>query len=212
MNKHFIIVLVMLAVPLYSQDTNTFDIDRYIAVSTFSPSGVSESEALSLTDVLQTHLAQSGSFIIMERTEIDKVLKEQGFQQIGSCSETSCAVEMGQLLGVRYIVLGSIGLVGKTYTVNARLTDVRTGKIVRNVTELHKGSIDGLVTKVMPEVAGKLAGRIDKVNKKSVKPAHIIAGITGILAVPAAILFIRSQDSSDDPQPQTSEVTIQWGE
>lgn len=210
--KQMLLIIVFLSVftPLHPQDTAAFDMEQYIAVNPFTPHGITQAEALSLTDVLQTHLARSGSFVIMERTEMDKVLKEQGFQQTGACSEQSCAVEMGQLLGVRYIVLGSIGLVGKTYTVHARLTDVRNGKIIRNVTELHKGSIDGLVTKIMPEVARKLAGKIKQ--KRKIKPAFLIAGVTGILAIPAAILYIRSQNSSDDPHPQTSEVTIQWGE
>ncbi|MFW5813192.1 MAG: CsgG/HfaB family protein [Fibrobacterota bacterium] len=176
-----------------------------------TPSGITEAEAASLTDLLQTHLSNSDEFEVMERSEVDKVLKEQGFQQAGLCSETSCAMQMGQLLGVRYIVIGNVGLVGRTYTVNARLTDVATGRIVRNVTELHKGSIDGLVTDVMPVVARKLAGKKVEKKKGGIRPAAIIAGAAGVAAIPAVVFFMRSRDSEKE-QNSSSEVTIQWGE
>ncbi len=185
--------------------------DRNIAVNPLTPSGITEAEAASLTDLLQTHLSNSDEFEVMERSEVDKVLKEQGFQQAGLCSETSCAMQMGQLLGVRYIVIGNVGLVGRTYTVNARLTDVATGRIVRNVTELHKGSIDGLVTDVMPVVARKLAGKKVEKKKGGISPAAIIAGAAGVAAIPAVVFFMRSRDSEKE-QNSSSEVTIQWGE
>jgi hypothetical protein len=31
---------------------------------------------------------------------------EQGFQQLGVCDDQSCAIEMGKLLSVKYMVLG----------------------------------------------------------------------------------------------------------
>ena len=48
------------------------------------------------------------------------LLKEQGFQQCGSCSGSDCLVEVGQLLGVQKLFLGEILQVGGLLTLTLR--------------------------------------------------------------------------------------------
>lgn len=129
-----------------------------IAVSALEGRGLAEGEANTLTDALASHLMNTGAFRVLERGKMDLVLKEQGFQQSGACTDEACIVEMGQLLGVDHMVTGSIGKVGKTYSVNVRMIHVATGEIVRTLNKNYKGEIDGLLTDVMPAVAGELAG------------------------------------------------------
>jgi curli biogenesis system outer membrane secretion channel CsgG len=69
--------------------------------------GVTENEALSLTDALRSELGKSGKYQVMERSQMDDILKEQGFQQSGACDEASCAIEIGKILAVNFIGVGT---------------------------------------------------------------------------------------------------------
>lgn len=88
------------------------------AINQLTGSGVEEGEIISLTNALRSELSRTGKFSMMERSQIEEILSEQGFQLSGACSDESCIVEMGQLLAVRYMFLGHVGRVGSTYTVN----------------------------------------------------------------------------------------------
>lgn len=115
-----------------------------IAVLPLHSNGVSPSEALVLTDELLSVLVQSGSYTVLERSNMVSILEEQGFQMSG-CTSNECAVEAGKLLGVKKMVAGSIGKLGEIYTISLRLFDVETGKIERNINQKHEGSKEELL-------------------------------------------------------------------
>ncbi|MFH0919596.1 MAG: CsgG/HfaB family protein [Fibrobacterota bacterium] len=129
-----------------------------VAVSNFDGRGLAEGEAITLTESFATYLVNTRAFRLMERGKMDEILKEQGFQSSGACSDKACIVEMGQLLGVDNIITGSIGKVGGTYSVNVRLIQVSTGEIKKTINQFYKGEIDGLLTQVLPKIADELAG------------------------------------------------------
>ncbi|MBD3242993.1 MAG: hypothetical protein GF331_20540 [Chitinivibrionales bacterium] len=101
-----------------------------IAVNELLAEGLPASEARIISDRIRTELLNTGSFRVMERAEMERILKEQGFQKTGACSDESCVLEVGQLLGVRQMLTGSIGKIGDLYTINTRMIDIRTGEIL----------------------------------------------------------------------------------
>ncbi|MGB7568057.1 MAG: CsgG/HfaB family protein [Chitinivibrionales bacterium] len=129
---------------------------KSIALADLAAQGVDPSASSIISDRLRNDLFAVGHFTVIERSQMDQILKEQGFQQSG-CTSDACAVEVGQLLGVQYIAVGSVGLLGKTYTINVRMIDVKTGKIVRIATEDCKCEIDDLLKKSVPNIAGQLS-------------------------------------------------------
>ena len=60
-----------------------------------------------ITDLLVTDLVKDGTYSIIERAALDKVLKEQNFSNSNRADPNSAA-QIGKLLGVDYIVVGSI--------------------------------------------------------------------------------------------------------
>jgi hypothetical protein len=92
-------------------------------------SGLASNEATMLTDKLLNELVTDGFYRVVERSKRDEILKEQGFQQSGTCDQGSCLVEAGQLLGVQKMVGGTIGKLGSLYDVELRVIDVKTGEI-----------------------------------------------------------------------------------
>ena len=130
-----------------------------IAVNEFKGEGVDSSTAKIITDRVRSELFKTKAFTVIERDEMNQILKEQGFQQTG-CVSDACAVEVGQLLGIQQMIAGSIGKVGSTYTINARIIDVSTGKVIRFANIDCMCPIDHVLTQSTAKVALQLSGAI----------------------------------------------------
>ncbi len=66
---------------------------------------------------------------LVERAQIQKVLKEQNFQASGSVNKNT-AVQAGKILGVSYLLVGDVYILDDLLIINARLTNTETGDIV----------------------------------------------------------------------------------
>ena len=79
-----------------------------VAVMPLQAKGVTANEADVLTDGVVSRLQQSGTLRVLERAQMDQVLREQGFAKSGACDGAECAVEVGRLLSVDRILVGSV--------------------------------------------------------------------------------------------------------
>jgi len=100
-----------------------------MAVADFNGLNVSQADASIMAGFLRTELVSLGSFNMMDRNNMDTVLAEQKFQGSG-CTEQQCAVEMGKLLNVRQMVVGSLSKLLEKYYITVNLINVETGKII----------------------------------------------------------------------------------
>ena len=64
-------------------------------------------------DVLTTELTKSGEFIVVERAEIEQVLKEQALGQSGVVNPATAA-QAGKILGLQGIVIGTVSEFGRS--------------------------------------------------------------------------------------------------
>jgi len=128
-----------------------------IAVLDLDQIGLTPQEAIILTQRLTTRLIAIDRYQVVERNNMDKILKEQKFQHSG-CSNSECAVEIGQLLNSDYIIIGSVNRFGKTYAIDARLIDVGLGKSIISAEFTMKGEIDALLTTGITSIAKQLCG------------------------------------------------------
>lgn len=134
------------------------------AVLDFQGRGVGADEPKVLADRFRVELFRRHVYRLLERSEVDKILKEQGFQKSGACDQSECAVDVGKLLGVRRMIIGVVSRIGATWTVTVRVVDVETGEIVQSVVLDRKGSIDGLLQPGMADLARKLQGEGDSLQ------------------------------------------------
>ncbi len=65
-----------------------------------------------IADMLVTNLVRNGTYSVIERKQLDRVLQEQNFQQSGR-ADPSSAVQLARLLGVDAIIIGSITQFGR---------------------------------------------------------------------------------------------------
>ena len=66
---------------------------------------------------------------LVERAQIQKILKEQNFQTSGSINKNT-SVKTGKLLGVNYLLVGDVYILNDQLIINARLINTETGDIV----------------------------------------------------------------------------------
>ena len=148
MKKHAILpLLFLLAGFVFAEDEKI-----NIAVNDLSVEGMESAASPLLSDRLRNELFRTGEFNVLERSEMEGILKEQGFQQSG-CTTDECAIEIGKILNVSHIIAGTIGLLGKMYMISVRVIEVSSGKIAHTASIDCKCPIEEVVSTSMKEIA-----------------------------------------------------------
>ena len=168
MKKTILLLLIILQSWVYGQDLEN------VAVLDLSPEGISDSEARILSSKLRSEAVKSKLFDVIDRGNMDAILKEQSFQLSG-CTTGECVVEIGQLLGVQKIISGTVGKFGSIYIINISLTNIETGKIEKQIDYELQGVVELLLTSGISNSFNKLIGlnfedypiKIEKDNKNT---------------------------------------------
>lgn len=150
--------------PVFAQDKGKLKIG---VLGLDAKGGVTPNEASTLADRLRTELVNIGVYDVLERGQMTTILQEQGFNLSG-CVSSECAIEAGRLLGARLMVAGDVGKIGNTITMDVRMFDVTTGKIVRAPQHDFTGEISGLLG-LIKIIAKQLAGQEPDTQKQEVK-------------------------------------------
>jgi len=116
-------------------DSSGIELKPKIAVFPFEDSNV-RTERLkfgeTLSEMLITALIQTKKFEVIERLQLEKIIEEQKLGQSGALDDET-AVEVGQLLGLDAIVIGSISRLKSVIEADVRFVDVKTGKALTAV-------------------------------------------------------------------------------
>lgn len=117
--------------------------------------GISQSDVDGISAIFITYFQPSG-YTMVERTQIDKVIEEQGFQR--SNMTQSQMVRVGQILNVSKIVVGDINVVMNQYNVDTRVINVETGTIAATegatfATSSYRSSMQSVATKLASKIA-----------------------------------------------------------
>ncbi len=99
-----------------------------LAVLDFEGKNITQESTDAVTDLLRTELFNTGAFNVVERRQITQLLEEQQFQSSG-LTNTDQAVEIGRLLNVEKIMIGTVTRLGNTHIINTRIVDVQTGLV-----------------------------------------------------------------------------------
>ncbi len=123
-----------------------------VAVGDLVASGISKSEAITISNSLRSDLIKTEIFNVMERKQMNEILEEQKFQNSDLCDNQSCIVEMGRLLTVKYMVGGNLGKVGKLFTIDLKLIDVESGNIITSTREDCDCPLEEFYKTIIPKI------------------------------------------------------------
>ena len=138
MKKTFVfLVFILFNLFCYSQQIKVaiVDFDNTSGISKYDGLGKAMSSML-ISDI-EANVSPK-RLQLVERSQINKILKEQNFQKTSSVEKAS-TVKMGKLLGVKYLLVGDIFILNDALVINSRLVDTETGDI--KFTEKKEGKL-----------------------------------------------------------------------
>ena len=120
-----------------------------VAILDFKASNTSEADAATNSDFVRSAFVRTGAYSVVDKGNMERILAEQAFQQTG-CTESGCAVKLGNLLSVHKVVVGNYSVMDGVKFLTASIVDVETGRIERT------GSVKGFAVGDADEAAGNL--------------------------------------------------------
>jgi len=114
-----ITILILFPVPGHAEKPR-------LAVMDFRADGLSENNALRISELIRTEIINTGVYTVIERNQMDMVLKEQGIQQTGALSD-EYALKVGELLSAQKILIGTAMRLGKSIIISGRIVDIEKG-------------------------------------------------------------------------------------
>jgi len=105
-----------------------------IAVLNILPQNVSADEAAVMTELVRHELLKTGVYKLLEKQRLEDVVSEQKFQQLGLTQE-ALAVQLGQLLNVEKVFLGTLGMIDDRRFFTLRIVNVETGQVEASAME-----------------------------------------------------------------------------
>jgi hypothetical protein len=134
-----------------------------IAVLDLHPKGVSKIVSGAVSDIIRSEMVKTGLFAVVERSQMDEIMKEQGFQMTG-CTDQSCAVKVGKLLSAKKILIGEINKIGKAFMITVRIVDVEKG--LSEFAANEKAETEDVLDKAGMNITRKLSENIVEGNKE----------------------------------------------
>jgi len=169
---------------------------EYIAIIDFEGINVSEGDAKALTQRLTSEMIKLEVYQALERSEMKRLLEEQKFQYSG-CVDLNCAVELGKMIGAKYMVVGSISKVGNTYSIDSRLIDVKTSESYISANYDSSSEIDILMKEGMISIAHQLSELHFESNITETKTNNIIDKTSGKIPKPHTENIAYRDDTSN---------------
>ena len=134
-----------------------------IAIMDFKPGvGVDNSTVNGLSDMLINSLFSTGHYTVIERSQLDKVFREQGFQKNNVPDEV--ALKVGKIVGAKALVLGTVNKVINNgleeYNIDVRVVDAETGEFISTagVTKTGFDTFRDMMEKLSAQLDSKIYG------------------------------------------------------
>lgn len=138
-----------------------------VAVLDPTTSGIAMDDGtkLAVQELISSTFVNTGRYIIIERSMIDKIIKEQSFQN-SDMADNSQATEIGKLAGANKVVLSAVSMVGGRNMLSVKIIDVTTASIDKQKTKIV-GSSD-LLDAVEPLTLELLGEQAEYVKQNTV--------------------------------------------
>ncbi len=124
-----------------------------------------------IAETLGTDLAKSDRITLVERAQLGQALRELRLQSTG-LTEPSQAKRVGKLIGADAIIVGSFYVRGELIVINARVVDVRTGKVMAGKAENVQGRLTDLYS-LLGDLANRLHLRLTGIELASSEPGQV---------------------------------------
>jgi hypothetical protein len=193
-------------------------------VAIFDPAGTAknmdEGMAVVVREMVSAAIVNSGKYNIVERSLIDRVLKEQKFSNSGAVDETQISA-IGKLAGANKVVLSVLSSAGSDKVLlSLKIIDVESAGIESQKTKVVK--TDNLLDEITPLALALIGETVEVEEKSSGKSSSsFMSGLMGSKEKPKTAdpkekfaernsNTVASDFSSSASQAQSKEVTLEF--
>ncbi|MDR1415995.1 MAG: CsgG/HfaB family protein [Prevotellaceae bacterium] len=144
---------------------------------TSSGAAVDEGTKVAVREIISSTFVNTGKYTIVERSLLDKVMKEQAFSNSDVVDESQ-ATELGRLAGANKVVLSVVTLVSGRNMLSVKIIDVQTATVDQQKTKIVSSSdlldvVEPLTLELMGEEATKAAPGGAQVSSTPLAAAQI---------------------------------------
>jgi len=165
-----------------------------------------------IADMLITTLAQSKNLDVVERAQLDKLVKEMSLGSSGLIDPAGAA-QLGKGAGAQWVVIGSFMPMGKAVRIDAKVVAVETGIVIPNGTTSAKAAsvetLDEAVDKLSAELLKKLTGEMAQAKSIEGDPAR--KGVLEVTVVSQDLSALGIDGQSMQPEQGTMRVVKEIG-
>ena len=119
--------------------------------------GAPDATARMVRDEIAVSLGHDERLDVLSSEDLRRVVSVQADKDAAGCTDESCLAEMGTALGARYIVHGSIGLLGGSTIVHLNLFDTKSSKAVARETAEARSN---------DELLGSVRNALDRIRAR----------------------------------------------
>jgi len=175
-----------------------------------------------IAGMLSTEVINGAIFRVVERSEIERILKEQAFQLSGAVNAET-AKRIGELYSLDFLLFGTVAKFGSLIETDIRLVDTETGEAI--LAESANAETESSVRPMVKELVRKIENRYrmkmqppptivptpppitppvtPPISKPGIKPASTV----GMVLVPAG-QFSMGNDESSAPTNEKPAHTV----
>ena len=118
-----------------------------VAVFSFEQEGLQQEDYEMFMELLKSELQNTKALIMVDQNQIDEVILEKNYQN-SECKSQDCGIEIGKLIGIKNIIVGSLNQVADTCKIQAQLVNVIEGETEKSVEKTHIGDINEILPKI----------------------------------------------------------------
>ncbi|MDZ7330611.1 MAG: CsgG/HfaB family protein [candidate division KSB1 bacterium] len=152
-----------------------------------------------ITELLKTELSRSTDLLVVERSKLEAILREQALAQAGILA-TQEAQQVGRLAGADFIISGEINAIGSQFRIDAHLIKAGTGQISgEKVTSRSADNIEQMIRLLAQNIIFNLTGKGERLQSAKLRNyrSHWAALGTIALAAATAIFHFNYQNKYD---------------
>ena len=139
MNRKPILILIFLS-GLNAQ-ISRYDAKPTLAVFNFESKAVSDENATLMLDSLIYELYKTNAFIMVEEHQINEIILEQKYDNL-DCRDQGCGIEIGIILGIKNIIVGSFEQIADSTTMKASMINVKNRETKKSVDKAYQGKLE----------------------------------------------------------------------
>jgi hypothetical protein len=169
-------IIVILSLWLLIQ--HSFSQEEKLRVAVFDPTSsgttIDEGTKVAIRELVSSTYVNTGKYIMVERSLLERVMKEQEFSNSGVVDDNQ-ATEIGKLAGAHKVVLSIVTLVGGRNMLSIKVIDVMTATIDQQKTRLvQSNDLLDIVEPLTQELIGVAISTpfVPSLSSKDVEPAH----------------------------------------